>query len=49
MLSNEILGDFLPVGRDFTIPAPNFLPVGNGLRGSPVTDDLFDTIHRGKA
>jgi hypothetical protein len=25
---------FLPVGKDFTIPARNFLPVGNGLRGS---------------
>jgi hypothetical protein len=28
--------NFLPVGKDFTIPARNFLPVGKGLQGSPV-------------
>ncbi len=35
MLSTGKSANFLPVGRDFTIPAHNFLPVGNGLRGSP--------------
>ena len=29
-LSTEFLRNFLPVGKDFTIPAANFLPVGNG-------------------
>jgi hypothetical protein len=29
------LANFLPVGKDFTIPARNFLPVGNaGLQAS---------------
>ena len=27
--------NFLPAGKDFTIPARNFLPVGKGLHGSP--------------
>jgi hypothetical protein len=30
MLSIEFLRNFLPVGKDFTIPVANFLPVGNG-------------------
>ncbi len=34
-LSTRKSADFLPVGQDFTIPARYFLPVGNGLRGSP--------------
>jgi hypothetical protein len=28
MLSSEFWPDFLPAGKDFTIPAPNFLPAG---------------------
>ncbi len=36
-LSIGKLADFLPVGKDFTIPTGNFLPVGNGLRGSAST------------
>ncbi len=35
MLSIRKWANFLPVGRDFTIPARNFLPVGKGLQGSP--------------
>ena len=35
MLSTGKSAIFLPVGKDFTIPARYFLPVGNGLRGSP--------------
>ena len=35
MLSIRKWANFLPVGKDFTIPARNFLPVGKGLRGSP--------------
>ena len=35
MLSTGKWANFLPVGKDFTIPARHFLPVGNGLRGSP--------------
>ena len=34
-MSTEFLRNFLPVGKDFTIPTNNFLPVGNGLRDSP--------------
>jgi hypothetical protein len=29
---------FLPVGKDFTIPARNFLAVGKGLQGSPAKE-----------
>ncbi len=35
MLSMRKPADFLPAGKDFTIPARNFLPVGKGLRDSP--------------
>jgi hypothetical protein len=35
MLSTGKSANFLPVGKNFTIPARNFLPVGNGLRNSP--------------
>ena len=35
MLSTRKSANFLPVGKDFTIPARYFLPVGNGLRGLP--------------
>jgi len=28
MLSSEFWRNFLPAGKDFTIPAPNFLPAG---------------------
>jgi hypothetical protein len=35
MLSRGKWADFLPVGKNFTIPTRNFLPVGNGLQGSP--------------
>ena len=35
MLSIRFSWIFLPVGKDFTIPAANFLPVGKGLQGSP--------------
>ena len=35
MMSIRKSANFLPVGKDFTIPARNFLPVGKGLRGSP--------------
>ena len=35
MLSIRKWANFLPVGKDFTIPARNFLPVGKGLQGSP--------------
>jgi hypothetical protein len=28
MLSSEFWRDFLPAGKDFTNPAPNFLPAG---------------------
>ena len=35
MLSTGKSTSFLPVGKDFTIPARYFLPVGKGLRGSP--------------
>ncbi len=35
MLSTGKSANFLRVGRDFTIPTGYFLPVGNGLRGSP--------------
>jgi len=31
MLSIEFLRNFLPVGKDFTIPASDFLPVGKGV------------------
>jgi hypothetical protein len=34
-LSTGKSANFLPVGKDFTIPAPNFLPVGKGLRVLP--------------
>ena len=34
MLSSEFLLNFLPVGKDFTIPAADCLPVGNELPGS---------------
>jgi hypothetical protein len=34
MLSIEFSCNFLPVGKDFTIPAANFLPVGNGVVNS---------------
>jgi hypothetical protein len=30
MMSTEFLRNFLPVGKDFTIPARYFLPVGKG-------------------
>ncbi len=35
MLSTRKSSNFLRVGKDFTIPARYFLPVGNGLRRSP--------------
>ena len=35
VMSMGKLANFLPVGKDFTIPARNFLPVGKGLRGLP--------------
>jgi hypothetical protein len=34
MLSRRKSASFLPVGKNFTIPARNFLPVGKGLQGS---------------
>ena len=34
MTSRRKWADFLPAGKDFTIAAANFLPVGNGRRGS---------------
>jgi hypothetical protein len=30
VLSRKFLRNFLPVGKDFTIPAADYLPVGNG-------------------
>jgi hypothetical protein len=36
MLSTRKWANFLPVGKDFTIPAGNFLPVGKGLQGLPI-------------
>ena len=33
MLSSEFECNFLPAGKDFTIPAPNFLPAGNFIFG----------------
>ncbi len=35
MLSTEFWRNFLPVGKDFTIPTCYFLPVGKGRRDSP--------------
>jgi hypothetical protein len=35
MLSIRKWANFLPAGKDFTIPARFFLPVGKGLKGSP--------------
>ena len=35
MLSTRKSANFLPVGKDFTIPARYFLPVGMGLQSSP--------------
>jgi hypothetical protein len=35
MLSTRKWAKFLPAGKDFTIPARNFLPVGKGLKSSP--------------
>jgi hypothetical protein len=35
-LSRRKSANFLPVGKDSTIPARKFLPVGKGLRDSPV-------------
>jgi len=35
MLSRRKWANFLPVGKDFTIPAGFFLPVGNGLQSLP--------------
>lgn len=35
MLSRRFLRNFLPVGRYFTIPAANFLPVGNAAASLP--------------
>jgi len=34
MLSIRKWANSLPVGKNFTIPAADFLPVGNGLQGS---------------
>ena len=53
-LSTRKSPNFLPVGKDFTIPAPYFLPVGNGLRGSTAKmtkrhDSRGRRTHRGKA
>jgi hypothetical protein len=36
MLSTGKWVNFPPVGKDFTVPARNFLPVEKGLQGSPV-------------
>jgi hypothetical protein len=38
MLSTEKSPHFLPVGKDFTIPARFFLRVGNVLRDSPAKE-----------
>ena len=37
-LSTEKSPNFLPVGKDFTIPARYFLPVGKGLRALPARE-----------
>jgi hypothetical protein len=33
MLSSKFWRNFLPAGKDFTIPARNFLPAGNAISG----------------
>jgi hypothetical protein len=32
-LSSELSSNFLPAGKDFTIPPSNFLPAGNAIFG----------------
>ena len=39
MLSTGKSPGFLPVGKDFTIPARNFLPVGKGVTSFVREDD----------
>jgi hypothetical protein len=45
MLSREFLWSVLPIGKDFTIPACYFLPIGNLLRDSPA---IVTNRHHGR-
>jgi hypothetical protein len=47
MLSSEFWPDFLPAGKDFTIPAPNFLPAGIPFLELPKGGHSQTNLHHG--